>query len=188
MSRALGWIAVVLFGAATIWTTRSPEPTREGPVQRLLGPVASLAAKIQWIRFDRARAAERPSLAITLAEVALDLDPGDTRGWDVLASYLALDLASTSREPRSTSRLYWMEAGLAVARRGEEVARNPGDLAFLRGLILVTRADSDPELPRPGGVKGMWEDASSAFLRAAELGHPNAERAVVFALERAAEH
>ncbi|MCZ6597606.1 MAG: hypothetical protein O7B99_08210 [Planctomycetota bacterium] len=188
MNRALGWTAVLLLGAATIWTTERSEPTREGPVQRLLGPVASLAAKIQWIRFDRARANGRPSLAITLAEVALDLDPGDTRGWNVLASYLALDLASTSREPSSTSRLYWMEAGLGVARRGEEIARNPGDLAFLRGVILVSHAENDPELPRPGGVKGMWEDASSAFLRAAELGYPNAEGAVIFALEKAAEH
>lgn len=184
LRRLLLVLALALAGASVLLTPEAP-PSNEGPVRRLLGPAAELAANVQWIRFDRARIAGRHELAIARAERALALDPTDTRGWDLLASHLGVDLTSVELQPDPDARLAWLRAALDVARRGEERADDPAALAWLQGFLLHVRADQDPELPWPGGVEGLWRDAAGHYARAAAAGRPEADLAALYALERA---
>ena len=189
--RSAGWLGVAGL-LATFFLIR-PEPPADarrddaGPVSRLLGPFARLAASVQWIRFERARSAGRHELAIARAESAIALDPGDTSGWDLLAWHLAVNLSSVESEPDPRRRLAWVRAGLDVARRGEASARDPGALAYLQGLLLFVKAENDPELPWPGGVKSLWLTAAEHFERAEALGYPNVEDAASYAREAARE-
>lgn len=148
---------------------------------RLLGPLAGYAARAQWVRAREAMLAGRTDEALARAETALELDPGDTAGWSLLVWHLAMERGSQLREPDPERRVAWLRAGLDVARRGEDAAREPAELALERGLILTQVAAQDAPLPWPGGVAALWREAEQAFERAAALGHPDgallAERA-----------
>ena len=191
--RILGWIGAALLAAQALrLAAAEPVPDRPADVpgnalSRLLGPAASLAATVQWIRVGRAFDRGADGLAFARAETALALDPGATGGWDLLASRQALHLGSVSREPDPARRLAWLRAGLATARRGEAVAREPAALAFLAGVCLLVHAEQDPDLPWPGGAAGLWQAAAGEFERAAALGHPHADGLAASARERAAE-
>jgi hypothetical protein len=167
---ALWALAAVLCLAPGLWAPREGAARESTPRARLLAPFTELAARVQWIRFQRAVLAGRPELAIARAESALALEPRSTAGWDLLASYLGFDLASPEREPDPERRLGWVRAALAVARRGEVSATEPGRLALLRGLVLQTHAELDPELPWPDGARALWTDAAAAFEEASALG------------------
>ncbi len=175
--RVAGWAAAAALVATFFLIRPETAAVRDdaGPARRVLGPFAQLAANVQWIRFERAQMSGRHELAIARAESAIALDPSDTRGWELLAWHLSLNLASVENEPDPRRRLAWVRAGLDVARRGEESARDPGALAFLQGLVLQVKAENDPELPWPGGSDALWEAAAEHLQRAAELGYPNAE-------------
>ena len=162
-----------------------PEP---GPVRRLFGPFAGLASEIQWVRFNRARGAGREELAIAHAEAALELDPSAARGYDLLASHLALDQGSVLSEPDPERRRAWLTAALAVAARGEARSDDPGALAALQGFLLLVKADTDPELGWPGGERELLRLAAEHYARAAALGEPGAEAAAAYARERAGAH
>ena len=159
-----------------------PEP---GPVRRLFGPFAGLAAELQWVRFNRARGAGREELAIAHAETAIELDPSAARGYELFALHLALDQGSAESEPDPERRAAWLAAGLAVAARGEAHADDPGALAFLQGFLLHVKAEADPELVWPGGAAELWRQAAQHYARAAALGHPGADAAAAYARERA---
>jgi hypothetical protein len=162
--------------------------SRRSPSTRLLGPVSDLAASIQWVRFQRARLDGRQELAIARAESALGFAPEATAGWELFAAHLALLLGSPEREPDPARRLDWFRAGLAVARRGEEQAERGGDLVVLRAVLFSTKAEMDSDLPWPGGVPAMWEEAALAYARAAELeAHPLAADLAEIAREMARE-
>jgi hypothetical protein len=142
------------------------------PLRRLLGPVAELAASVQWIRFQKARLEGRPDLALARAESALELAPENPAGWRMLSSHLALFLSSPEREPDPALRLRWFRAGIEVARTGQARADDPADLAIWRSVLFSTKAEVDPELPWPGGTAALWEEAARALEEAAELGAP----------------
>lgn len=149
---------------------RDPGP-EAGPLVRLLGPVARLAASVQWVRVEEARAAGEHELAFARAETALALDPGATAGWLSLARYQGLYLASATRQPDPGLRRQWLVEAVATTRRGEELARAPAELAVLRALLLLEHAQREPPTPWPGGAAALWAEAALAFERAAELGH-----------------
>ncbi len=150
-------------------------PTREHATSsslagRLLGPVAALAASVQWVRADVAFRRGRVELFLTRAETALALAPESADGWSYLAMNQAFSLASPEREPDPARRLAWIRAGLATAAEGERVALAPGELAVLAGTIMVKTAALDPDLPWPGGLTAIWEAAADHFERAGRLG------------------
>jgi hypothetical protein len=133
-----------------------------------------------------ARIAGRAALAVARAEGALAWAPRSTDGWDLLASYLALELASAEREPDVARRRAWLEAGIGVTERGEELADDPARLALLRGVLYTSKAEEDPELD-PGGAPALWERAARAYERAAALGFAGADAFALAARQRAAD-
>ena len=151
-----------------------PPPRPEArPQLWLLGPFAELAAEVQWLRFHAAVTAGEEARALALAEEALALDPRASAGWQSLAAHLVFDQASPALEPDPARRRTWFAAGLAVLSRGAAQAARPQELEFFRGLVLVTKAEDDPELD-PGGARALRAAAVRAFERAAELGDARA--------------
>lgn len=151
-----------------------PERRSSSVAARLLGPLARPLARAWWVRARTAMLEGRTDLALARAATALELDPGDTAGWSLLAWHLSLERGSILREPSPERRVVWLRAGLDVAERGESSAREPGELALGRGLMLAQVALEDDPPPWPGGVPALWTAAAEAFERAAELGHPAA--------------
>ena len=189
-ARRLVRVVALLLAAALIALApgrgRGGSANDRGLAQRLLGPIASLAASAQWVRVDLAFRAGETELALARAEQALALDPGSPELWYDLAWRQAFTLASPERELDPALRLAWLRSGLATAAEGEARSREPAELALLQGLILVKSAWLDPALPWPGGVDGMWTDAARHFERAAALGHPRAAALQQAATKRAA--
>jgi hypothetical protein len=185
----LGWTAVgLLVGASFLLGRGIPPRERRGSLPlRLLGPISSAAAGVQWVRVHAALRASRTDLALARGSLALELDPGATAGWLMLAGHLAFDRASAEREPSPQRRLAWVRAGLALAARGEEQARDPARLARWQGLVLGKLAQEDEPLPWPGGVRGLWLEAAGHFDRAAALGAADGEALAAGARGRAQE-
>ena len=153
-----------------------PAPTsqRRGP----LAPIASFAATLQWARSDAAFNRGRLDVGLARAERALKLDPDATAGWSWLASVLVHRFGGTEFEASPTARRTWVEAGLAVLARGEEVAAEPEELAFHAGLVMAFVASLPEEtLEWPGGSDAAWTEAAQHFERARDLGHPRADDA-----------
>ena len=157
----------------------------QGAAARWLGPLSSAAADALWLEVEGARRAGDVARLIARAELALRLDPGATEGWDFLAHHQALYLGSTLRDANPERRLDWLRGGLATARRGESVAREPEQLAYLRGVLLQTHAENDPATAWPGGTEELWDAAAAAYGEAAALGHPAGESMAAFARSEA---
>jgi hypothetical protein len=164
MRRVLGWAFVAALLGATGLGERPEAPTAS-PLLRLLGPAAPVASDVQWIRFRYALTAGDHARAIALAETAIELDPTDTRGWDLLAA--------------------WLRAGLDTAERGEAVADDPAALALVRGIMLQTHAELDPDLAWEGGTRELWRGAAQAYALAATRGIEAAKDAMRYAEEQA---
>jgi len=185
--RPILWcLAIALLFAPALAPRPEAAPRAPSFALRLLGPIASLAASVQWVRVDSAIRSGRTDIALARAGTALEIDPGSTAGWNFLANYMALDLASRAREPDAQRRVAWIKAALAVAERGEQSARAPSELALWRGLILSTVVALDDELPWPGGAAGKWNDAALSLDRAAALGDPVAAEMAAIVRKRAA--
>jgi hypothetical protein len=157
---------------------------RRGPIARLAGPFGPLLASAQWVRVQAAVSSGRDGLAFARAETALALDPASTAGWEIVAAHQGLYLAAPEREPDVARRAAWLTAALATCRRGEERARDPGALAWYRGLLWRTRAfDEVPIRPR----EEMLLEAARAFDEAAVLGYPGASESAAWARRHAVE-
>ncbi|TDJ78933.1 MAG: hypothetical protein E2O39_01130 [Planctomycetota bacterium] len=170
--RFAAWLAVVAL-LVPWWADAEGARAPTSIARRLLGPVASLAASAQWVRFDVALRDGAHERAYAIAETALALDPGAHQGWYALGRHLVFDRASKESEPEPAERRRWIRAGLDVLQRGERFARDPGELAFLGAQILYYVAViPDVELRWPGGPAAALESAVAAFDRAAALGHP----------------
>jgi len=154
------------------WALAQAALRGEKPAVRIAGDV-QLAAEVQWLRFHAAVTAGEEARALALAEEALALDPRASAGWQSLAAHLVFDQASPALEPDPARRRTWFAAGLAVLSRGAAQAARPQELEFFRGLVLVTKAEDDPELD-PGGARALRAAAVRAFERAAELGDARA--------------
>lgn len=169
--RLLGWSAVVVltFLAGHLRTTRERGPTR----LVLLGPIAPLAAQVQWLRFHASLRRGQEARALELAESALALDPRASEGWERLAAHLLFDRASPEREPDLERRRSLVAAGLAVLERGAQQAEPRGALELLAALALLSKAAVDPEL-RAGGASALRTEARALLERAALHGEPRA--------------
>jgi len=161
------------------------DPREERPRRLLLfGPFLELGAEVQWLRFQSAQHAGDEARALELAESALRLDPVSTEGWATLASHLGLDLASPEREPDLERRRMWFRSALSVLRRGGESARDPAELELQRGLLLLGKAEVDPELD-PHGAPALFAAAAEAFTHASTLGARDADGLARYSAERA---
>lgn len=147
---------------AGLW--REPPRERDG----LLGPIASLAASVEWVRFDTALSRGRTDLAYGRAEHALELDPASTDGWAFFASHLVFDRGSAEVEHDPERRWEWIRAGLEVLERGEESAREPARLVLYRGLVHAALAESDGSFAYSADEHA--ERARELFERAGAMG------------------
>ncbi len=181
-ARLLPWALVLTFLVPAFLAP--PAPRGRTPGARLFGPFLELAARLEWLRFQRAHLRGEEVRALELAARALELDPRNTRGWETLGSHLALFLASEEREPDLERRRLWFRSGLEVLQRGAERAADPAALELARGLLLVSKAELDPALD-PGGAGALYREAAQAFERAEALGSREAAGLSGYALERA---
>lgn len=186
--RAVLWCASLALVAAPCAIQRP----RAGAslTERVLGPVAGLAASWEWVRADAALRRERFELAYTRAERALALAPSSPDGWLFLARHFAFQRANPQREPDARARRQWVQAAFDVLERGERHAAAGGELSFERGLILLEWAEiaelpnvPESERPWPGDARSIYGQAASAFERAAELGHAHGAEYAILARE-----
>lgn len=165
--RLAGWALVGLLALAA----RPDHPTgAELPRQRL-GPLTGLVGSLAWLRAESAWRSGRIELAFARAESALALDPGATSGWTLLASWHA-NLASPVVLDDPEQRGAWLAAALAVLERGEHVARDPAEIEFAAGALLLTQEAFDEPPTWPGGRAALRAEAERHLARAARAGHP----------------
>lgn len=172
----LAWLALIAFASWWLHATSASERTDDtrprSLAARMLGPLSSFAASIQWVRADAALRAGRFDLAYVRAETALELAPGTSQGWIFLANHFVFERASIEREPDREARLRWVDAGFDLLGRGEKSARDPSEIAFFRGLLLAAFAQmSDGDRPWRGSAREALLAAAQAFDRAASAGH-----------------
>lgn len=162
-SRCAAWCtAFALTGAGLL--VASPERSRG-----LLGPIAGVAAGVEWVRFDAALSRGRTDLAYRRAERALALDPAATGGWSYYASHLVFDRGSASVEEDPARRWAWIRAGLDVLERGERTARAPEELVLYRAIVhrAVAEGGGSPELDAAGHAAladALFADAAARGL------------------------
>lgn len=151
-------------------------PPEGGFATRLIGPVASLGASIEWILFDLDAYEGRHEAAYVHAERALRLDPGAPVGWTQLAHHLMYERGSGQNERDPRERVRWLRAGLDLLERGEARCREPERLALVRGQTLcvfvagLITVDPEDPLPWPGGLPAALEEGRTALERARDAG------------------
>lgn len=165
---AIRWSVAGLAGALLVLPllrdgTRAARPTG------LLGPLAELAAELEWVRFEGALSRGDEARALALAEHALTLAPRSTSAWLRLAAHQGYDLASPNLEPELARRRAWFEACLATVARGRALAAEPAELELFLATYLFDRAARDPELV-PGGKEQLEAGALAALEAAAAHG------------------
>ena len=183
-----GWVVVAALFAWSLAPARSgpDRPPSGSTLERLLGPIASLASSVQWVRVDLALRRGDDARAYALAETALRIDPSDPEGWIFLAHHLFYERGSLLREPDSAERALWIHAGLATLERGERASRDPGSILFERGVDLAFLGSlADEDRAWPASREEAWRLAADAFDRAAAHGQPRAAEAARLARERA---
>lgn len=156
------WLGAIALSLAGLW--REPQAGSSG----FLGPIASLAASVEWVRFDTALSRGRTDLAYERAEHALELDPASTDGWAFFAGHLVFDRGSAEVEHDPERRWEWIRAGLELLQRGELTAREPQRLVLYRALVHAALAES-------GGSFAFTADqhadlARGLFARAGDMG------------------
>jgi hypothetical protein len=180
-ARLATWLALgaLLVLAAAVRRDAHDDGARHASLaRRLAGPFASLAASVQWTRADLAWRAGREDQGLARAEAALELDPASAEGWIFLAHHMVFDLGAVGRGTAG-ERAAWIEAGVALLQRGEEVADDPAALAFDLGLVAVYLASLEPDdRAWPPDEQRAWSLARSAFTRAADAGHALAAEAL----------
>jgi hypothetical protein len=135
----------------------------------LLGPIAELAAEIQWVRYEGALTRGEEARALALAESALALAPHVGAGWQRLAAHQGYDLASPALEPDLARRREWLAAAESTLERGAALVEQPAELVLFHALLLHSKAGLDPELAA-GGADELYACSATALQRAVELG------------------
>lgn len=182
MRIACALVAILLLGPWSGQRLDDPSPRSQGATSglgtRLLGPLASVAASVEWVRFDRAVEAKNFTQAYAIANRALALDPASPHGWDLYAGHLIFYRGGALLEADPERRVDWIRAGLDLLAEGAAKSRAPATLHLIRGQILafyVADVASDPEaLPWPGGSGAASHAGIVAMEKAMELGHPKA--------------
>ncbi len=185
-----GWIGFALLAGWSLAPcgAASGRPAAGSTLERILGPVASLAASVQWARVDFALRRGENARAYAEAETALRLDPADPQGWIFLAHHLLYERGSLLREPDRAQRVLWIQAGLETLARGERASRDPAAILFERGVALAFLASlADEDRVWPESSAEAWDLAAAAFDRSAALGRSGAAEAARLARERAGE-
>jgi hypothetical protein len=189
--KTLAFVCFAGAAACVAWIATGAHEAGErprSPAERLLGPIADLAATIQWVRVDEAENDGRLALAQQRAAIALEISPGDPGGWIYYAEHLVYNRASPLREPDRVARERWVRAGLALLERGERESRMPGRVAFARGAVYLSLASlDDADRPLPITRVEAWTAAAEAFEKAARFGEPIAAEAAAHARGEAAE-
>jgi len=186
-----GWPWLIVAALLVPWSgsARRPAP-HDSPTARLLGPIGSLAASVEWVRFDLALRAGRNERAYARAESALRLDPVSPEGWLTLGRHMITLRGSAANEADVGRRMRWWRAGLDLLARGEEQSNAPGELALAQGVYLAFYVDeflaADDWMPDlwPGGRLAALREALEALERAEAHGHPRAHTTLHEALER----
>ena len=138
-ARRSPWVALALgiaclAGAAAIGGEqglRSPKAAHEtGPMARLLGPLASVLASAEWLRFREALHKGDEARAYAIAERALELDPSAVDAWTTLAAHMIFTRGSFEDSPDPIARRRWILAGLDLLVRGRDRCPWPGPLAL----------------------------------------------------------
>lgn len=191
--RPVLWILVVVLVTSPWWIQR-PEAPRGSLLHRLLGPLATSAASVQWIRANVAWSRGHHADGYALAASAIELAPEAPDFWIGLANHFFHSRASPERESDPETRRLWVEAAFDVLDRGSATAEAHGALSLERGNLLVHLAKYATEnvpaqgaWPWPGRPSDLLEAAATAFERAAELGDPDGAEIARGARERAAE-
>jgi len=159
----------------------------------VLGPVGPMLAQVQWVRARLARDAGLEGRSLALMESARDLDRGSDAAWSSLADHMGLTLSSAESGRAGEERASWLTGALGVLAEGEAEVAHPDELAFHAGVLLMSHAETDPDLPfvdavsGERGTLGLWTAAAGAFDHAAELGHPDGESAAAFCRRAAAD-
>ncbi len=184
---AVAWAAVLALFAWSSRALSAQDGAAHGSLaERLLGPMARLAADVQWIRSDGALRRGRHAVAYARAELALRLAPSDSGGWIFLSHHFLYERASIAREPDPDARRQWIRAGLDLLDRGEALARDPEEIAFARGVAFAYFGSlEDADRAWPASRREAWERAADAFERSARLGHRLGAEAAALARERA---
>lgn len=169
---------LVALAALCLWPWAERPLPAGSLVERLLGPFASLAASVEWVRFDSAWSEGRAERAYAHAERALALDPRSPQGWLYLAAHLVYERGSALHALGPGERARWIRAGIELLARGEARTNEPAQLAFAAGLAWdwVARNVEAGELEWPDGARRATERALACLERADRLGHPAAER------------
>ena len=176
----VGGVALVV---TALWLSRlgTPADTPNGSTDevraplapKLLGPLAGIVSDLFWFAAQRSIAIGEFERAIVLAERAVEFAPRQTLGWERYGSLVGTLLASPESEPDPALRLAWVRAALDIFERGQALSDDPGRLALARAVLLLSRADVDPDLPWPRGPAEPWELAAEAFDTAADFrSHP----------------
>ncbi len=187
VARAVCFAASGLLAWYAIASTPANRLAAQGTfASRLLGPVAPIAAAIEWGRFDAAATAGDEARAWRHADRALLLDPEDPEGWKLLAHHAVFERGSPRRSASLAERRRWVEYGIAILDRGEHEAANPGPVAFKMGIVYLALAhQEDGERTLPISRREAWTRAAEAFERAAAASEPVAAEAARLAREEA---
>jgi hypothetical protein len=192
-----GWVMVGLLvvvawrarvAAAHDETAHSATSGERSLAERLLGPVASLAAAAVWVRADVALRAGEYSTAYARAETALELEPSRADAWIYFAHHLVFERASLSRTVDPAERRAWVQAGFDVLARGARATRDPGEVLAYRGLVFdYLAAVPDADRPWPGTAREALLEAARAFDAAHAAGAADAAELAEIARAKAAE-
>ena len=148
-----------------------------GPTQRLFGPLSSVAASVEWVRYTLALTEGDEVRAYAHARRALSLDPRSPSGWSALASHYIFLRGSPREATTEVERKRWFDAGFDVLAEGEAQVDRPRDLAFEAGLIAHYFGTLPPEQrPWTGSRSDLLGRAVADLERALRLRHPEAER------------
>lgn len=171
----LGLIALVALGPGG--TSGPREQRAGGTLERALGPLSSVAASVEWIRYRTALREGDPERAYGHAQRALELDRRSTAGWLTLADHLIFIRSSPAEVEDNAERRRWIVAGLDLLLRGEKEAAKPGELANAAGLVRATVLAQVPDanLGWPGGPAALLDQAEADFRRAVAHGYADGQ-------------
>lgn len=185
-------IPLLLAGAACLASAfaigpRPGDRAAMGRLQRLAGPLGSVAASAQWMRFTLATRSGDGERALGVGRSALGMDPLAPDGWQLLAHHLVFERGSDAESAGPRGRRAWIEAGLDLLQQGARTSREPGVLFYDLGLVAMYLGTLPPaERPWEGCQPQLVARAVRAFEGAREAGHRAAPRALADALETAA--
>lgn len=187
--RLLAVTAALVLALAAARPLSAPElegRRRMGPVQRLMGPIASAAASVEWARYLGALDDGDVTRAYGHAARALSLDSRATAGWLTLADHFVFIRASPLEEADPEARRRWIREGFAVLRSGEDRAASPGVLARYAATIKAAFLADLPDegLGWPGGPRALLSEAREDLERAASLGAEEVEVTLAYIEER----